>query len=94
MLQIYPDGACTRRTTLIAALEHGRAIVTCAGPATEPLWSQGAVALVHSPEDLHETVVRLVADPTTRARYQGAAAALYRDHFQPNYTIDQLRSVS
>jgi glycosyltransferase involved in cell wall biosynthesis len=94
MLQIYPDGACTRRTTLVAALEHGRAIVAYAGPATEELWNQGAVALAHNQEELRDTVLRLVAEPATRERYQSAAAALYRDRFEPRYTIEQLRSVS
>jgi glycosyltransferase involved in cell wall biosynthesis len=94
MLQIYPDGACTRRTTLIAALEHGRAIVTYGGPATEELWNQGAVALEHNQDELREAVLRLVAEPASRARYQSAAAALYRDRFHPKYTIEQLRSIS
>lgn len=94
MLQTYPDGACARRTTLIAALEHERAVVTCAGRATEPWWNQSAaVALAHNDEELRQTLLILVAEPALRARYQTAAVALYRDCFDPKYTIAQLRSV-
>jgi len=92
LMQIYPDGACARRTTLIAALEHERAVVSCAGPATEPLWRQSeAVALAHNDDELRQTLLSLVADPALRARYQTAAAALYRERFDPKYTIAQLR---
>ncbi len=94
LLQIYPDGACARRTTLIAALEHERAIVTCAGPATEPLWQHNeAVALARNDDELRQTIVNLVADPALRARYQKAAGALYRDRFAPQYTIARLRTL-
>lgn len=94
LLQIYPDGACARRTTLISALEHERAVVTCAGPATEPLWKDtGAVALAHHPDELRATLLKLVADPALRTRYQTAAAALYRERFAPQYTIARLRAL-
>ena len=94
LLQIYPDGACARRTTLIAALEHERAVVTSVGPATEPLWQQSAaVALAHDPAELRQTLLKLVADPALRVRYQTAAAALYRERFDPQYTIARLRTL-
>jgi hypothetical protein len=94
LLQIYPDGASARRTTLIAALEHERAIATCAGPATEPVWRDNeAVALAHDDDELRQTIMNLVADPALRARYQTAAGALYRDRFAPQYTVARLRTL-
>lgn len=47
MVQPYPDGVSSRRTSMMAALAHARAIVTTRGAFTEPLWQQsGAVVLV------------------------------------------------
>lgn len=93
LVQTYPDGACARRTTLISALEHQRAVVTCAGPGTEPWWERSeAVALARDTSGLGEMLLRLVDDPTLRARYQIAAGVLYRERFDPKYTIAQLRT--
>ena len=39
MLQPYPDGITTRRTSAMAGLAHGRPVVTTAGVLTEPLWA-------------------------------------------------------
>jgi glycosyltransferase involved in cell wall biosynthesis len=45
-LQPYPDGISSRRTSTMACLSCGRAVVTTAGHLTEPLWSEtGAVAM-------------------------------------------------
>ena len=46
LVQPYPDGVSSRRTTVMAGLAHGRPVATTAGPLTEPVWSEtGAVAL-------------------------------------------------
>ena len=47
MLQPYSDGINTRHTSAMAALAHGRPVVTTVGRLTEPLWIESrAVALV------------------------------------------------
>ncbi len=45
LLQPYPDGITSRRTSAMACLSVGRAVVTTSGHLTEPLWAEsGAVA--------------------------------------------------
>ena len=39
MLQPYPDGVSTRRTSAMAALAHERALVTTSGALTEAFWA-------------------------------------------------------
>jgi glycosyltransferase involved in cell wall biosynthesis len=94
MIQPYPDGACARRTTLIAALAHGRAIVTNTSRATESLWKEsGAVTIADdaSDEAFCRRVIELAADPCLRARYAHAAATLYRERFELRHAIGMLR---
>ena len=46
LVQPYPDGVSSRRSTVMACLAHGRAVATTAGRLTEPVWSgAGAVGL-------------------------------------------------
>src|SRR2546421_747505 len=46
LVQPFPDGVTTRRTSLMAGLALGRPIVTTGGFNTEPLWKEtGAVFL-------------------------------------------------
>ncbi len=94
MLQLYPDGACTRRTTLIAALAHGRPILTTIGPATESIWRESrAVAL--APNDVTRIAQQLdglIAASHLRKSYAKAAAALYRERFDLKHGIGLLRA--
>ena len=95
MLQPYPDGISTRRTSVMSGLAHGRAIVTTSGHLTESLWTEtGAVALspVH---DLcaNAAIARdLLANPSRRWQMGQLAQRLYSDRFDIRHTIDALRS--
>ncbi len=97
MIQPYPDGVTTRRGTLMACLNHERAIVTTAVPKTDPIWIESnAVAL--APAGDADAFVGLVnelcADQAKRARLAQAARTLYEDRFDIAHTVASLRLAS
>lgn len=95
MIQPYPDGVSSRRTSLLAPLAHGVPVVTTSGPSTEPLWvDSGAVALAPA-EDADEFVSqarRLLADESARRRVGLAASALYQNYFTIERIAEALQS--
>jgi glycosyltransferase involved in cell wall biosynthesis len=95
MAQPYPDGVTSRRTSVMAALDHGRAIVTTQGLFTEPLWPQSAavaLAPVDDPGAFASAVSELIGSEDRRRRYEIAAKALYADRFDVCHTIKSLRA--
>lgn len=94
LLQPYPDGVSSRRTTVMAGLALGLPIVTNLGPLSEPLWAEErAVAAVASaePQVLAERVITLLNDAAGRAELASRAAALYQRRFRFERTIAALR---
>ncbi|HEV8396899.1 MAG TPA: glycosyltransferase [Vicinamibacterales bacterium] len=95
LVQPYPDGVTSRRTSVMACLSQGRAVVTTTGRLTEPLWQGSrAVALagVDQPEALAEAVVRLLADAGARAGLGSRARQLYADTFSVERVVTALRA--
>ena len=95
MIQPYPDGITTRRTSAMAALSHGRPVVTTVGRLTEPLWSESAaVAAVPAdePAALAPLAVSLLNDQSARQRLGVTANRLYLDRFDLRHTISALRA--
>ena len=95
MMQPYPDGVSSRRTSMMAALEHARAIVTTIGLFTEPLWQQSdAVSMVRTDDaDAFASAVgELIGNATLRERYAMAAKKLYASRFDLSHTIEALRT--
>ena len=71
VVQPYADGVSGRRTTLMAALSNGVAVVTNRGAGTEELWTQTeAVAFARdaSPEEFSEAVRALLGATRRVAR--------------------------
>jgi glycosyltransferase involved in cell wall biosynthesis len=94
MVQPYPDGISTRRTSAMACLSHALPVITTAGHLTEPLWRDGGAVLlspVDNPEHLAGQTRWLLNDAAERSRLSAAGKALYEDRFALSHTIDALR---
>jgi hypothetical protein len=97
LLQPYPDGITVRRTSAMAGLAQGCAIVTTNGHLTESSWAeQGAVALVPlgDVDGFAACAERLLADHEARARLGETAFAVYREHFSVDRLVRTLRAVA
>jgi len=92
MLQPYPDGVSSRRSSATSLLAHGCAIVTTAGRLTEPLWREsGALDLVQPAAlDLSAAVLRLLTDDARRTVLGRAARELHQRVFAIDKTVDTL----
>lgn len=94
MLQPYPDGVSSRRTSAMVALAHGVPMVTTTGWLTESLWEEsGAFALVSAdqPRLLADAAARLLASPADRDALGSRSRALYLARFDMPHTIRILR---
>lgn len=94
MIQPYPDGVTTRRTSAMAGLKNGVATVSTAGSLTEPIWSKAnAVALPPAGDyaAFGDAVAALLRDPRARASLACRGADTYRRHFSIEQTVAALR---
>ena len=98
MVQPYPDGISTRRTSAMTALAHARPTITTTGWLTEGLWEHtGAVALVpgEMPAAAHAMALetaRLLGDAPARDALSNRARATYLERFDIAHTIRALRA--
>jgi glycosyltransferase involved in cell wall biosynthesis len=81
----FTDGISTRRTTIMAALQHEIAVVGTRGPNTDAVFerSPDAVLLVDGgvQDAFADAVARLVDDADGRARRARAGRRLFDQHF-------------
>jgi glycosyltransferase involved in cell wall biosynthesis len=98
-VQPYPDGADTRRTSLMACLANGVPTVTTRGRFTGILLSQAPVAryLPAVPEQLASLAMELMTNPAAASAAARNDAALrretrayYRHHFAVEHTVARL----
>ena len=79
------DGVSTRRTTLMAALQHGIPVVGTSGRQTDQILSlaRGALTLipVDQPDAFGAAVAHLAGDPLARRRLGEAGRRLYTTEF-------------
>ncbi len=90
LIQPYMDGVSTRRTSFMAGLAHGRAIVTTTGQSTEPIWattSAVALAPVGDADAFVRSLRELCADEGQRTRMGDSARKLYQERFDISHTI-------
>jgi glycosyltransferase involved in cell wall biosynthesis len=93
LLQPYPDGVTSRRTTAMAGLLAGVPVVTTTGALTEQFWKeQSAVRLapVRNARALAEHVVQLLADPAERRRQGDAGREFYDRWFDVRHSVAAL----
>jgi glycosyltransferase involved in cell wall biosynthesis len=94
VIQPYPDGVTTRRTSVMAALANGVPVVTTAGPLTEAIWkSSKGVSLVPAgqPSAIEAATVALALDSDLRGALAIRGRRLYERHFSMDRTIAALR---
>lgn len=94
VLQPYPDGVTTRRTSVMAGLANARAVVTCDGKLTEDVWrTTRCVALTPvDPAALSHTTRELLDDAAARHALRSRAASTYASCFALRHTIEALRA--
>lgn len=79
MVMPYRDGVSLRRGTLMAALAHGRPLITTRPASPVPELRHGQNVWLVAPDDaagLKEAIVKLAAEPELRRRLGEAAAQL------------------
>ena len=97
LVQPYPDGVTTRRTSVMAGLEHGVPTVTTRGALTEAVWAEsGAVILACSrdPDGFAKTVDTLLRDRAAAAALGRRGADTYERCFSLARTVGILRRPS
>jgi glycosyltransferase involved in cell wall biosynthesis len=94
MVQPYPDGATTRRTSLMASLACGVPTVTTLGTWSEPIWHEAREAIALVPAGDAAAVVdwcrKLVGDASRRRSIGAAGRAFYERHFDLDRTVGAL----
>jgi glycosyltransferase involved in cell wall biosynthesis len=93
LLQPYPDGVNGRRGTTMAALAHGKPVVTNSGLATEPVWMQEGAVSLSAGSDLHDLQQRVesLLDSEAERRQLGARAlATYAELFEIDRVVQGL----
>ena len=95
LVQPFPDGVTTRRTSVMAGLRNGVPTLSTNGFLTEPVWHEAApVALppAGDPDAMVKSAVALLADPGARAALARRGQRVYRERFSIERTIDALRA--
>ena len=93
VVQPYPDGVTTRRTSVMAPLALGVATVTSRGFLTEPIWAEAApVALATASDaDAHaDMVATLLRDAGARNELASRGRAVYDVQFSIDRTVAAL----
>ena len=94
MIQPYPDGISSRRTSAMAGLALGVPIVSTSGHLTEAIWAEHAAVRLAPIGDhgaLATEALRLLSDDQERHRLGDRGRELYAQRFALGHTIAALR---
>jgi glycosyltransferase involved in cell wall biosynthesis len=95
VIQPYPDGVTTRRTSVMASLANGVPVITTHGFLTESIWSSSqAVMLVPAgrPSAFGAAALALARDADERAALGIRGRSIYLRHFALEHGVDVLRA--
>jgi glycosyltransferase involved in cell wall biosynthesis len=93
LVQPYPDGVTTRRTSVMAGLAHGIPTVTTHGALTDRVWTEtGAVALAPAgaPKAIASEVSLLLDGTAHRAVAGQRGRRVYEERFSMAHTVRTL----
>jgi glycosyltransferase involved in cell wall biosynthesis len=97
MVQPYPDGVSTRRTSLMAPLALGKATISNLGHLSDSFWEDSSsiyLAAHPDPRELVAAVSTVLNDCKLRNRLQADAARCYVQRFSLERTIEELETVA
>jgi glycosyltransferase involved in cell wall biosynthesis len=93
LIQPYPDGATSRRGSLMAGISHRKPIITTSSSVMESLWEESAAVDLIPSGDADAFVKRLaelLEDSQERVRLSQAAAKLYLERFDIAHSVEAL----
>lgn len=93
LVQPYPDGVTTRRTSVMAGLALGLPTVTTEGALTEGVWRDSGAVRLASASNVRaqrDAVLAAVDDPQGRVALGAAGLRVYEAHFAIRHTVDRV----
>jgi glycosyltransferase involved in cell wall biosynthesis len=93
LIQPYPDGVTTRRTSVMACLAAGVATVTTDGRLTEPVWRETQAARLvpaSAAAPMRDAALALLGDAAARAAQAARGTRAYHERFAIDRSVDAL----
>jgi glycosyltransferase involved in cell wall biosynthesis len=93
LVQPYPDGVTTRRTSVMAGLAAGVATVTTQGRLTERVWRETQAVVLAPASDvtaMRDSVIALLSDDVLRQRQAEHGRRAYDERFAIDRSVDVL----